>query len=208
MTARLSTGVELLDQRLGGGIEPGRVVAFSAPPVSQSELFLARLASTRRTLYLTTKRSESAVESFLDRAGVDVTDCAVRRVDDERPFEHARRLVRSLPDGVDVVVDPMGPFERSDGVRLWNFLNELREHVGGAESLAFLHCLRGNSVPEWRDTTEYMADVVFELRTEVAGDAVENRLLVPKVRGGEPIPDAIKLDLRREVSIDTSRDIA
>jgi KaiC/GvpD/RAD55 family RecA-like ATPase len=73
---------------------------------------------------------------------------------------------------------------------------------------AHLHCLDGHGVPELRDTTEHMADIVFELDTRVKGDRVENRLAVPKFRGGQALADVIKLELADEVEIDTSRDIA
>ena len=53
-----------------------------------------------------------------------------------------------------------------------------------------------------------MADVVFQLETTVEGDRIENRLAVPKFRGGRAMSDVIKLELSDEVDIDTSRDIA
>ena len=53
-----------------------------------------------------------------------------------------------------------------------------------------------------------MADVVFDLDTSVKGDRIENHLTVPKFRGGIAVPDVIKLELREQVDIDTSRDIA
>jgi hypothetical protein len=53
-----------------------------------------------------------------------------------------------------------------------------------------------------------MADVVFDLETRVGSDTVENRLTVPKFRGGRALPEVIKLELEDGVDIDTSRDIA
>jgi hypothetical protein len=46
------------------------------------------------------------------------------------------------------------------------------------------------------------------LNIEVNGDRIENRLAVPKFRGGRALTDIIKLELAESVSIDTSRDIA
>ncbi len=74
--------------------------------------------------------------------------------------------------------------------------------------LAILHCLEGRSVPDQRDITEHVVDVVFQLRTTISGDRVENRFAVPKFRGGRALPETIKLELTENVSIDTSRDIA
>jgi hypothetical protein len=53
-----------------------------------------------------------------------------------------------------------------------------------------------------------MADIVFDLDTGVKGDRIENRLSIPKFRGGVAPNEVIKLELSEEVAIDTSRDIA
>ena len=87
-------------------------------------------------------------------------------------------------------------------------MNDLQNHIFNTNSLAILHCLEGRSVPPLRDTTEHFADVTFYLETDITGDEVENRLSIPKFRGGRAPSDTIKLDLVEEVSIDTSRDIA
>nr|WP_259371307.1 hypothetical protein [Halostella pelagica] len=42
----------------------------------------------------------------------------------------------------------------------------------------------------------------------VKGNSVENFLRVSKLRGGDPADETIKLDLGKEVAVDTSRDIA
>jgi archaellum biogenesis ATPase FlaH len=87
-------------------------------------------------------------------------------------------------------------------------MNDLQNHIVNTGSLGILHCLDGRAVPPLRDTTEHFADVVFELKTKTTGDEVENRLAIPKFRGGRAPNDIIKLDLVEQVSIDTSRDIA
>jgi hypothetical protein len=63
-------------------------------------------------------------------------------------------------------------------------------------------------VPENRDMSEHMADVIFDLETTVSGSEIENRLAVPKFRGGRPPEETIKLRLGDRVTVDTSRDIA
>jgi hypothetical protein len=88
------------------------------------------------------------------------------------------------------------------------FMNDLQNHIFNTGSLAIMHCLDGAAVPALRDTTEHFSDVVFDLDTRVDGDVIENRLAIPKFRGGSAPNDIIKLDLVEEVSIDTSRDIA
>ncbi len=102
----------------------------------------------------------------------------------------------------------MNLLEQLDPSRYRNFLHDLQQHVGGTDGLAVLHCLDGRSIPNQCDITEHVGNVVFQLRTEISGDRVENRLAVPKFRGGRALPETIKLQLTESVSIYTSRDIA
>lgn len=204
---KLPTGIDVLDRKLEGGIPPGRIVVLSASPASQSELFLYELASVRQTVYLTTERAESAVRDVLRRTGTDLDAVEVHRVDDD-PLEAADRATRDLPERTTIIVDPVQLLERQDPTRYRDFLNELKRRLVDSESIAVLHCLDRRSLPDARDTTEYVADIVFDLSMNVRGETLENRLLVPKFRGGRALDEQIKLNLTAEVTIDISRTIA
>lgn len=205
---RLPIGIDALDRELDGGIPPGSVVAYKAPPASQSELLLYELTNSRPTLYITTDRTEEAVGDAFERANCPTGDPQIRFVPGDAPLENARRLVRSLGEGANLVVDPCDTLERSDRNRYQNFLNDLQNHMRNTGSLAVLHCMRVGNPPEHRMTTEHMADVVFDLRQAFEGTEVETRLAVPKFRGGQALSDTIKLELAERVRVDTSRDIA
>lgn len=205
---RLATGIDVLDEQLAGGIAPGRVVVLSAAPASQSDLFLAQLTTTRETLYLTTQHSASAIESFLDDSHADLENCTVRKVDTESPLESAHRQLQALPEGGNLVVDSMNPLETAAPSSIAQFVNALRERLEDAGALCLLNCVTGHAVPGGRETTEYMADVIFHLETETAKERIDNRLYVPKVRGDRAIERPIKLELTDRIAVDTSRDIA
>ncbi len=207
-TDRLPIGIDALDRELNGGIPPGSVVAYQAPPASQSELLLYELTNTRPTLYLTTDRTAEAVSDAVGRANCPTGDPEVRHVPGDAPLENTRRLFRSLGEGANLIIDPSDTLERNDRTRYKNFLNDLQNHMQNTGSLAVLHCLRGDAVPDIRMTTEHMADVVFDLRQQFDGTEVETRLAVPKFRGGHALTDTIKLELAERVRVDTSRDIA
>lgn len=207
-TETLSTGIDVLDRKLDGGIPAGRTVALLASPTSQSELFLYEMATARETLYLTTERTAAAVESELERAGTDSDAVDVRRLDDDDPVGAARSALEELPDESMLIVDPINPLEAADADAYRAFLNELKTRTVETGGLALLHCLDGRAVPAQRDRTEYHADVVFDLVTKLRGGSVENRLSLPKFRGGESLSDAIELDLTADVTIDVSRKIA
>ena len=208
MVERLPTGITVLDRQLGGGIPEGSIVLLVAPPASQSELFLYELTTTRGTLYLTTVRSGRAVGDAVERASGRVGNPPVRDIGGDAPLDSAHSLVRDLPEGANLIVDVMDPLERRDASRYRGFLNELQTHLMNTKGLAVLHAMRGSDVPKNRDMTKHMADVVFDLRTSIDGAEIENRLAVPKFRGGSALEETIKLKLTEEVSIDTSRDIA
>lgn len=208
MESRLRTGIDVLDRKLDGGLPAGSIVALTADPASQAELFLYEMTATRQTLYLTLSRTSDAVIDGFSSTRAATGQPTVRDVTGSAPLDTTSRLVTTLPESCNLIIDPANILESQDGDRYRNFLNELRNHISNTNGVAVLHCLDGRDIPARRDTTEHMADVIFDLETRVNGDRVENRLTVPKFRGGRAIPEVIKLELADRVAIDTSRDIA
>lgn len=208
MAGRLPTGIDVLDRKIDGGLPAGSIVALTADPASQAELMLYELTAARGTLYLTTQRSDQAVEDAINRTPTRTGNPTVRDISDGEALDHANRLIRALPEGANLIVDTVDPLEEKDPTRYRNFVNELQTQMVNTGSIAVLHCLDGRSVPSNRDITEHMADVIFDLTTEAAGNEIDNRLTVPKFRGGSALAESIKLELTEEVAIDTSRDIA
>ena len=209
MTNRLRTGIDVLDRKLDGGLPAGSIVVLSAHPASQGELFLYELTATRGTLWLSLNRTAEAVQDSIDNTPTKTGDPTVRHIPGEAPLDNAGKLVSALPETSNLIVDPVDVLESQEPPsRFRSFMNDLQNHIFNTNSLAVLHCLNGRSVPPLRDTTEHFADVVFSLETDPHGDEVENRLSIPKFRGGRAPSDTIKLNLVEEVSIDTSRDIA
>jgi KaiC/GvpD/RAD55 family RecA-like ATPase len=210
MSRRLSTGIDVLDRQLDGGIPTGSIVLFSADPASQSELLLYEVTAVRMALYLTTIRSDQAVQDALNRTRqyTRVGEPTVRDIGVEAPLDQANKLLGTLPMESTLIIDTLDPLERQEASRYRYFLNQLQTQMRNTESIAILHAMDGRSVPALRDVTEHMADVVFHLNTDIQGTEIVNRLSVPKFRGGRALDETIKLKLSSGVSIDTSRDIA
>lgn len=209
MANRLRTGIDVLDRKLDGGIPAGSIVALSASPASQAELFLYELTATRGTLWLSLDRTAEAVQYSIENTPANTGDPTVRHISGEAPLDNAGKLVSALPETSNLILDPVDVLEAQEPhSRYRAFMNDLQNHIFNTGSLAILHSLDGHSIPPLRDTTEHFADVVFQLDTGVTGDEIENRLAIPKFRGGRAPNDVIKLDLVEQVSIDTSRDIA
>ncbi|AEM57424.1 MULTISPECIES: RAD55 family ATPase [Haloarcula] len=209
MANRLRTGIDVLDRKLDGGIPAGSIVVLSAQPASQAELFLYELTATRGTLWLSLDRTAESVIASIEQTPANTGDPTVRHISGEAPLDNAGKLVSALPETSNLIVDPLDVLEAQEPhSRFRAFMNDLQNHIVNTGSLAIVHCLDGRDVPPLRDTTEHFADVVFQLNTTTTGDEVENRLAIPKFRGGRAPTDIIKLNLVEEVSIDTSRDIA
>lgn len=208
MAGRLATGITVLDRQLEGGIPAGSIVLLEAEPASQSELFLYELTATRGTLYLTTVRSEQAVQDGIDRSTTRVGKPTIREVGGDAPLDKVNRLVGTLPEEANLIIDVADVLERYERSRYRHFLNGLQTTMVNTGGMAVLHALKGDGIPENRNMSRHVADVVFDLRTDLSGAEVDNRLVVPKFRGGRALQEPIKLKLTEAVSIDTSRDIA
>lgn len=207
-TDRLSTGVEVLDREIAGGLPPGSVVAYQAPAASQGELLLYELTRPRPTLYLSTDRTEDAVKDAIDAANAPTGDPYVRLINGEDKIDAAKRAVRQAFDDMTVIIDPVDNLERSSRARYETMLNELKTHMRNTGGVAFLHSLSGPNEPELRASTQHIADVIFDLEMSVKAGELETRLSVLKYRGGSIPAEPIKLDLTERVRVDTSRDIA
>jgi predicted ATP-dependent serine protease len=96
VAGRLSTGIDILDRQLDGGIPPGSIVLLAADPESQSELFLYELTDICSTLYLTTIRSDQAIRDAIDRATGPVGDPTLRDVGGNAPLDTANRFIRNV----------------------------------------------------------------------------------------------------------------
>lgn len=208
MTEKLSTGIDELDRKLDGGIPAGQVIVLSASPVSQSELFLYEMAAIRSTTYLTTERPTTEVRDSLSQTNASSGDITIHRIGTVDPLAEAEALVQEVGDNSTLIIDPTQLLEETETVDYLSFMNSIKSHTVDTGSVTVLHCLDGRQVPQQRDRTEYLADIIFSISTNTNGASVQNKLTVPKFRGGQALPEAINLDLTADVTIDVTRKIA
>ncbi|MFB6223720.1 MAG: RAD55 family ATPase [Haloarcula sp.] len=206
MTRRVETGIRVLDRKLDGGLPAGSLATLLAEPASQAELFLSEFAAQQQTVYLSGERAPTTITSTLRSQRGVYDDLAVSQLDREAPVSDALDHVDRLTDESLLVVDPVEPLERAGEFRA--FLEALRSKLIQTNSVAVLHALKHGSTPSQRHRTEYTSDIVFDLETDRSTDAIENRLFVPKFRGGRALTEPICLDLTDSIDVDTSRDIA
>lgn len=203
----LSTGMGPVDRELDGGLRPGSIVALLTPPKAQVDPLLRAFVSTRPTIYVSTLRSEATIREELD--GLADSQYNVIFAGLDTPIDTVRRIVQRAEDEVNVVVDTVRSLEAiDDEARYSAFLTDFKNHLVNTDGLGILHCPIAESESPMRPVTLLHADVVFELEIRKRGDTLEYYLYAPKIRGGDVLENAIKLELGRKVSIDTSRDIA
>ncbi|MFA9502554.1 AAA family ATPase [Natrinema sp. H-ect1] len=202
----LPTGIDALDRALGGGLEPGSLVAVVAEPASQSEQLLYGTTAVRGTLYLSTERSTANVSRALEAAAIETGNPTVRRLGGETGLDDAAELLETLPASSTLIVDPTNAMETTDRATYVSFLDALTERLVATESIGLLHCLEGPAVPANRTATLHAADAVFELESEPAADGTDHTLSISKFRGDNAGTERIRLafDGRSPASIEAT----
>jgi KaiC/GvpD/RAD55 family RecA-like ATPase len=202
MGEKLETGVRELDRQFGGGISRGSLVTLSAEPAVQRETLVGALLSNRQALYLATARPVESVQS----TEAD-EDTVVHPLSPSQPIDDAIGVVDGLPAVDWIVVGTVDVLERQGYERYLSFLQRLQRAAGSADSIVLLNALDGVDSEE-RALTRHLSDVVMELELRENGSDLVTRLRVPKTRGDDPPDEVLKLQLGKQVRIDTSRDIA
>lgn len=201
--------MDALDRTLDGGLLPGSIVAFLAPPASQTEQLLYEMTAVRETMYLTTDRTEAVIAENLAQIQIPTGEPDIRYIAGDAPLEKATQAFQDILPEMNLIIDPVDGLEfASDRPRYQHFLNTLQNQMHNTGNVAILHCLRGGSAPQLRDVTLHMADAVFDFEVSVVGSDVETRLAITKFRGGVAPSETLKLEFAERVRVDTSRDIA
>lgn len=205
--SRVSTGIDALDRHLDGGLREGTVTCLVSSPASQCNPLFYQFMEDREWLYVTTYRSERAVEHELDE--LLWGDVVVEHVGVERPIRGLHGALEDLDEERNVIVDTMNAFEETDRQSQYTaLLNGIKDYLLDTDRVALLHCTELDTPPALREVTLTIADVVWELELVTDERSVEARLVVPKYRSRAAIDEVIKLELGREVSVDTSKNIA
>lgn len=207
----LSTGIEAVDRVLGGGIPPGSVIVLTSPPEAQVDPLLHASLHERPTHYFTTLRDTTAIAKELERLLQNPQIRSMTSVSLESGLDEILEHISDLESGDDVIVSVLDPLEAAATQNEYvSFLNHFVERLQETGSIGILHCLDDEDNPANRRFTLAAADFVWQLRTQRNGGKLNYTLEIPKAGGLELADDerVLALTLGREVTIDTSRDIA
>lgn len=208
MPEKLSTGVAVVDRHMRGGVPLGSLLVLSAPPESQSDLFLAALTRVAETHYLTPGRTAAAVTHHGQQSGTLDRELTVETVSPETVAADPEETLAAVPTRGFLVIDGFDEFERLDPDTQLRTLRALSKRLRERESVGLLHCAKQESRTPARRRTLQFADVVWLLHLIVTSLSVDTRLTITKVRGGQAHLEPVKLKLTDTVVVDTSRDIA
>lgn len=205
---RLSTGVDIIDERLAGGIPPGRIVVLMAAPDTQSGLLVRELVSERDTVYLSTIRPRWEIVEELGEFVPSSMSLSVEYAHPEALLEDPAEFLGSLPPESNLVIDPINEIELMDRELYLEFLAAVKETLWSTGSVGLLSGVDDDHTPPSRSLTLKRADLTWKLWMTVNTSKIEHHLLVSKFRGGSAFTEPLKLVLTDEITVDTSRDIA
>ncbi|WP_406657408.1 ATPase domain-containing protein [Methanolobus sp. ZRKC2] len=231
----LSTGINVLDRNLGGGLPAGSLSYFSADPRSMSEVFLYQFTQSRKTFYFTTGRKPKYVLNDIINLGFDPGNIIFVDVYSEYFFSSCGEMVESVGNEymdskiiefteynlhniandssdelINIIIDSFSFFMNlnvNPGIirQLTNVIYEITKEI---QCLTYLYGHKGSNSEKMDNEAFASVDVIFDSSLEKGPDKLVSKLAIPKIRGMVPDADVIKFKIGEGVQIDTSRDIA
>lgn len=230
-----STGIQVLDRTLGGGLPSGSLTFFSADPRSMSEVFLYQFTQSRKTYYFTTNRRPRFVLNDVINLGFDpsniifvdiyseyyctscgeIADNLNNEFIDAKIIEFTEYNLRNIAndsngEDVNIIFDSFCFFTElcTNKGLIKQLINVVYETTKELNCLTYLYgstCTKEGSLQAF---TYNLCDVIFESMLDRGADKVESKLAIPKIRGMIPNTEIIKFKIGEGVQIDTSKDIA
>lgn len=209
MTARASTGIEIVDNRLGGGFEqPSAILLFSDHP-SEKRLFgeqflVAGLKDGERCLYVDFFRAPQLARRDLARFGefdtdalvfVDATSVQLLIPSEERYTVRAMDDLDHIMDLVEkairetkparVVIDSMeflaDRFPKQQVFRRWRQLLEVGKASGAVVTYLFLNWTYGQTEIE---RIEDMSDYIVEFQSKMRAGVLQHSMRIRQTGNG------------------------
>lgn len=207
---RYSTGLSFLDSRLDGGLPVGKLLAYTAPAGSQSELLLFHMATAQPMHYIsTTHPDEIEISGSIERSAISVPiDLEFTHAQPRELLEEPERYIGNIRPESFVVIDPIDRLERADPDQYISFVNSVKRRLRETDSVGVFHGLDTTPIPDTRRLTLSRADFVWRLEQLILSREIKTRLLVTKARGGRALSEPIPLTFSDHVRVDTSRRIA
>lgn len=208
----LSTELNALDRRLGGGFTPGSLITIRAPAHVQSEEFVETiLTANPPSIHATTLRPAQTVRyEYSTTMGPDSERMPnVRGISRSSLFADASETLEHAKEVSLIAFDPVDELEAANGEQYQDFLQTAAQ-VARAEGCAIVfHAYdRPDTQTDARRRTLGVADTVLTITEDIAGSKINYFMEISRNRLGPKPAERLKFQIDDGVEIDTSRDIA
>ncbi len=200
------TGIDIIDEKLRGGLPEGSLVCIYANPISMPEIFLYQIASSRRTYYFNTSRPSQFIRQNMECMGLDTEN--VKFIDvfsqyylneygqfviednfrDKEIFDfvdyNLSRILQNDGGDYNIIFDTISFFFKlnvSTGLKEWliNKLYVASKHTG---NLFFIYLMKNVHPQTLVSTVLDICDVILDIDCEKVHDKMVSRLFIPKIR--------------------------
>ena len=204
-TRLIKTGIDVIDEKLHGGLPEGSLVCIYANPMSMPEIFLYQIASSRKTYYFNTSRPAQFIRQNMECMGLDTDNVEFIDVFSQYYFNEYGQFViednfrdKDIYDFVDynlskivqrpeeynVIFDTISFFFKLNvgvGLKEWliNKLYVASKHTG---NLFFIYLMKNVHPPSLVSTVLDICDVILDIDCEKVNDKMVSRLYIPKIR--------------------------
>ncbi len=226
-----STGIDILDKKLDGGLPEGSLVCIYANPITMPEAFLYQFATVVKTYYFITSRPAEYVKENIENMGLSADKIEfidvftqyymneygqfviVDAYRDKEIFDfvdHTLNRIQESGEKYNVIFDSISFFLKlnvSIGIKEW-LINKLYIQAKQTNNVYYIYLMKNVHPPDIVNMVIDISDVVFDIDIERIGDRMNSRLAIPKIRNKTPMLETFKFYISEGVQIDTSRDIA
>ena len=230
----LTTGIEVLDRTLGGGLPSGSVTYIYADAKSMAEVFLYQFTQARKTYYFSNERRPRYVMHDIGNFGFKTDDIVFVDIYSEYYFTAHGELVdnvgnefvdakivefteynlrKILDEGeqdINIIFDAFSFYlnlKVNPGL-IKRLINIIYETTKSLNCLSFLYGLKDTHQKNIENEILKSCDVVFDIELERTSDKISSLLSIPKIRGRIPAIDMIRFKVGDGVQIDTTKNIA
>lgn len=215
---RHPTGIKILDSDILRGVPKGSTIAVVGGVEGASELILHSLAATgRNTEYITTLRSDiglmddikrTRVEDKVDEETIE-ENVTIRDVyqSTDSPGDILRRSLSLVDEGGNLIIDSFSKYH-DDPQKMMDYARKIHTKTKMNDGLSYIYFASSHeNLNRYEKEILQMMDGVFNVKTEIAGETIENNLFINKLRGMKLPKEGQNLVFGEKLGIDVTSDI-
>ncbi len=228
-----TTGIEILDRTIGGGLPSGSVAYIYADAASMGEVFLYQFTQARKSYYFSNERRPMYVSHDIQNLGFKTDDTIFvdiyseyyttphgQMVDnignefvDAKIVEfteyNLKKILAEDEDNINIIFDSFSFYLNLNVNRgiIKRLINMIYESTKSLNCLSFLYGLKNTHEKNLENEILKSCDVIFDVDIEKNPNKISNRLSIPKIRGRLSTIEMIRFNFGDGVQIDTTKDI-